>query len=295
MSDKPDNYEWINILGNTVHRSEFYKLLFFAFVVLSVILGLATYFVWPILFPEPTKSAEVIEAEQAEAVEVITEEEVDPLELFFEQHFAATRYNEIESIRASGTYSSGEVEMEIVFLAKNPHFYKQTLVYKNTKIEAGYDGAQLWYAQSHPVVDVSDASLLKLNRALAMLECAIPCLTWEYEKGEESQGDFQLMAEDVWNGRQCLVVKNLGLLDSPVYHYIDAETGLELYRRSSVAIDERRRKDVELFYLPALEDSDYTLPSGYELHVDGVLYCTAQFDKIEVNRGLPDFLFQAKE
>lgn len=292
MSDKPDNYEWINVFGNTIHRTEFYKLLFFAFLACAVVVGSGLYLTWDYFFP--TRS-EVTEADQEQAVEVITEEVVDPRDVFFEQHFAATRYDEVESIRASGTYTSGEVQMKIVFLAKNPHFYKQTLLYKDVKVEAGYDGTQLWYKQSHAVVDDSDEALTKLNRALTMLECAIPCLTWEYEKSAEAKENFQLMGDETWDGRLCSVVKNLGLLESPVYHYIDAQTGLEVYRRSSVLIDDRRRKDVELFYLPPLEGLEYALPSGFELMVDGVLYCTAMFDKIEVNRGLPDFLFEAKE
>ena len=295
MSEKPDNYEWIFIFGTPIYRTEFYKLLAFAFLACFTVLGVAGYFFWGVFFPKPARESAVVEAEQAEAMEVITTEPVNPLEIFFEQHFAAMRYDEVESIRASGTYSSGSVEMEIIFLAKNPHFYKQTLVYQNTKIEAGYDGERLWYAQTHQVLNESDQALMTLNRALAMMECAIPCLTWEYEKGVEAQANFQLMPDEVWNGRACLVVKNTGLLDSPVYHYLDAETGLEVYRRASVIVDERRRKDVELFYLPPLENSEYALPSGFELHVDGVLYCTAKFDKIETNRGLPDFLFEAKE
>ena len=292
MSEKPDNYEWINVFGNTIHRTEFYKLLFFGFLVLSVVLGSLGYLTWSYFFPARTV---VTAADQVEAVEVMTEKVVDPRDVFFEQHFAATRYDEIESIRATGTYTSGDVEMELIFLAKNPHFYKQTLLYEQVKVEAGYDGEQLWYQQSHAVVDDSDEALTVLNRALSMLECAIPCLTWEYEKGPEAKENFQLMGDETWNGRHCLVVKNLGLLESPVYHYIDAETGLEVYRRSSVAIDARRRKDVELFYLPPLEGSEYALPGGFELHVDGVLYCTATFDQIEINRGLPDFLFEARE
>ena len=295
MSKKPDNYEWIFIFGTPIYRTEFYKLLAFGCLGCFTVLGVVGYFAWSVFLPKPARELAVVEVEQAEAMEVISTEPVDPLEQFFEQHFVATRYNEIESIRATGTYISGTVEMKIVFLAKNPHFYKQTLVYKHTTIEAGYDGSQLWYAQTHPVLDAADSSLNAMNRALAMMECAIPCLSWEYEKGVEAQANFQLMPDEVWNGRACLVVKNTGLLDSPVYHYLDAETGLEVYRRASVIVDERRRKDVELFYLPPLENSEYALPSGFELHVDGVLYCTAKFDKIETNRGLPDFLFEAKE
>ena len=295
MNKKPDNYEWIFIFGQSFHRAELYKLVAFTLVALSTVFGVLAYVFWGYFFPEPIRDVAVVEAEQIEATEVITKEPDDPLDIFFENHFAATRYNDVESIRALGTYTSGEIELEFKLLAKNPHFYKQTLTYKDRVIEAGYDGERLWYKQSHQILDESDAALLKLNRSLAMLECSIPGLTWEYEKGEEAEGDFQLMPDEVWNERDCLVVKNLGLLDTPVYHYLDKETGLELYRRSSVQIDARRRKDVEIVYAAPLEGCEYPMPSGFELWLDGVLYCTAKFDKIEFNKGLPDFLFEAKE
>lgn len=292
MSEKPDNCEWIFIFGTPIHRIEFYKLLAFALLGGVTLLGVVGYIAWGIASPKSAGEAALVEAAQAQAVGRVSAEPVAPLEQFFAQHFAATRYNEIESIRATGIYIASTVQMKIVFLAKNPHFYKQTVRYKQTSVEAGYDGSQFWYAQTHPVLDTKDPSLNAMNRALTMMECAIPCLTWEYEKGTEAQANFQLMPDEVWNGRPCRVLKNYGLLESPVYHYLDSGTGLELYRRSSVAVDERHRKDVELFYLPPLADSTYALPGGFELYVDGVLYCTAQFDQIEINRGLPDFLFR---
>ena len=295
MSNKPDGYEWIFVLGFPIPRSEFYKLLFFGLSALSVIVGLVVYFCWGLFFPEVARDAEVVEAEKVIATEVITVEEKDDVEVFFEDHFAATRYNEVESIRAVGTYSSGEVEMEFTLLAKNPHFYKQSLRYKDRLIEAGYDGSDLWYHQSHAILDESDEALMAFNRSLAMLECSIPALTWEYEKGEDATVEFQFMPNEMWNQRECLVVRQIGLLDSPVYHYLDKETGLELYRRSSVKIDERRRKDVELIYADPLEDAKYPIPGGFELWVDGVLYCTAVFEKIDVNPGLPNFLFEPRE
>ena len=295
MSEKPDGYEWIFVLGYPIPRGEFYKLLLFGLSALSIVIGLVVYFCWGLFFPQAARDEKVVEAEQEIATEVITEVIKSELDLFFEDHFAATRYNEVESIRAVGTYTSGEVEMEFTLLAKNPHFYKQSLKYEDRLVEAGYDGEALWYRQSHPILDESDEGLLSFNRSLAMLECSIPALTWEHEQGEDSTVDFQLMPNEMWNQRECLVVRQIGLLDSPIYHYLDKETGLEVYRRSSVKIDERRRKDVELIYAAPLEDAKYLIPAGFELWVDGVLYCTASFEKIDVNPGLPNFLFEAGE
>ena len=144
MSDKADGYEWIFVLGFPIQRSEFYKILFFGLSALSVVVGLVVYFCWGLFFPKAARDEEVVEAEQMIATEVITVGKKDKVDVFFENHFAATRYNEVESIRAVGTYTSGEVEMEFTLLAKNPHFYKQSLRYQDRLVEAGYDGSGLW-------------------------------------------------------------------------------------------------------------------------------------------------------
>lgn len=44
-----------------------------------------------------------------------------------------------------------------------------------------------------------------------------------------------------------------------------------------------------------MEGLDYPIPSGFELWVDGRLFCTAEFEKIEINRGLMNYLFQEPE
>jgi hypothetical protein len=48
-------------------------------------------------------------------------------------------------------------------------------------------------------------------------------------------------------------------------------------------------------YAAPLEGADYPIPAGFELWMDGVLYCTARFDQIDVNVGLPNFMFQERQ
>lgn len=203
----------------------------------------------------------------------------------------------MNSIRALGTYTSGDIVMQLTQLAKQPRYYKQVLALNGRELHAGFDGHELWFKQNHPIVDESDEPLMRLNRALAMLECSIPAIVWEYENALSNEEPevlnyFELLPEVEWQGRTCIVVKNTRMLDGPVFHYIDKASKLELYRRASVQISERSLRDVELFFKDPLEDSFYPLPSGFELWVDGQLYCTADFDKVEVNRGLAGYLFR---
>ena len=103
------------------------------------------------------------------------------------------------------------------------------------------------------------------------------------------------MPEAEWNRHPCTVIKNNSLIpETAVYHYFDKETGFEHYRRASIKVDERRFKDAELFFSEPLEDA-YGLPSKVELLVDGRVSYKIAFDKILVNQGLPNFLFEKGE
>ncbi len=297
MDKRPKNYDWVVIWGHTFHKAELVKLAcifgFFFLVALGVAGYLGNYY-WQAHKEKLAQTEEEVEA----AVEEKERRTQDPVRRFIENHFAVTRFNEVNSIRAVGTYTAGDVVLDFTLQGKQPRFYKQTLKANGRKIEAGFDGKELWYRQNYPLLDQEDEGLQQLNRALAMLECSIPCIAWEYEEEglveerEQSTASFQLLPETQWNGRPCQVVKNLRMLDTPVYHYIDSETGLELYRRASVTIGERRQKDVELFFKEPMEGLDYPLPSGFELWVDGRLFCTVEFESVEVNRGLMNYLFQ---
>lgn len=295
--------EWVTILGHPFHRDELVKLLIIGFLFILVVGGTVGYFIWKV-FDDQKRFREIVAEEEVAAEEreftflpnQLAEAVVEsPVEHFLFSHFAATRFNEVKSIRAIGTYTSGEVELEFTLMGKHPRFYKQVLKGYGKVLEAGYDGNELWYRQSDQLLDTNDESLTKLNSALAMLECSIPCLAWEYNTEgdkEVNELNFELLPEVEWNGRPCIIVKNFSMLENPVYHYIDKDTGLELYRRSLVRISERREKDVEIFFKEPMEDLEYPITSGFELWIDGKLHATASFDKVEVNRGIANYLFE---
>lgn len=300
MNKKPISSDWIVIWGQTVHKMELMKL--------GCVLGLliltggvvAAYLGHYYRQAHEEKLAKV-EQQRETTLGERKQSAKEPVQRFIDTHFAKTRYDEVNSIRATGTYTADGVVLDFKLFGKQPRFYKQVIEANGRKIEAGFDGNALWYRQNYPLVDKADEGLRALNRALAMLECAIPCVAWEYEKEgliekrEESPASFQLLPEADWNGKRCQIVKNLRMLDTPVYHYFDSETGLEVYRRASVTLDARRQRDVEIFYKEPMGDLEYPIPSGFELWVDGRLFCTVQFETMEINRGLMNYLFQEPE
>ena len=52
--------------------------------------------------------------------------------------------------------------------------------------------------------------------------------------------------------------------------------------------------EVEYRYLSPLPGSEYKLPSGAEVYIDGALYGTTKHEKFEMELIMPDFLFQQR-
>lgn len=293
MKSKDKIETYVFIMGQSFPRSELIKLALIALLVLLMLAagGVYLYLDWKTGVEQRIAQAEELQELEAEAA--IEAADQNPLIAFFDFYLEQTNFDEIDSIRAVGPYRVGEVEMELTFLAKRPGLYRQSLSRGPLLIEFGYDGDTVWFSQSRDVVNSSDPDLMNLNKALATLESSIPTLAWEYNPQDPSD-QFERMPDVVWQEHECFMIKNTGLLEGgiPVYHYIDKGTGFERYRRASVQISPKRFKDVELFYDPPLEGSEYPVPGGMELYLDGRLYYNVDFESIRVNQGIASYLFE---
>lgn len=286
MKSPDDTEPYVFIFGQSFPRSEIIRLCFIAgFTIVMIILMIGGVFLY-------LNSREGVEVREAKFEELAAVKAVDPLRQFYGGYLRKTRFDQVDSIRAVGIYDVNEIEMEFTFMAKRPRLYRQKFRKDGNLIEIGYDGEEVWFKQSYDTVDSDDPALMRLNRALAILESTIPCLAWDYDIEKPLDG-LELMSESLWQGHECYVIKNTKLFDDfPVYHYIDRLIGIERYRRASIEIAPGRFRDAELFYDPPLQGSVYPIPSGMELMLDGRLFYKVNFDTVDVNKGVPTFLFE---
>lgn len=213
-------------MGHSFHKMEFLKIIIFVMVAVIIASGIGVYFLYDYMTVR-VEEEELLEQHIAFADQPI--EAPDPVEAFLKNHFAVTRFNEVNSIHARGSYRMGELEVDIELLAKQPRYYKQIIRIGDRVLEVGFDGEELWYKETARILNTDDPAYLELTTVLAMLECAIPCLAWEYENGIEAKEitifeDFEILPDAEWDGRDCFIVKNMRLLDVPV---------LPLYRKGN--------------------------------------------------------------
>jgi len=297
---KNKNESYVFILGQSFPRVELIKLGFIAFLVVLIPMGGGVFWFLDWREQQLARPGKLEETSLIEESAVLAKAETDPLEVFFQDYFALTRLDRVDSVRALGAYEAEGLSLDCTFLAKRPRLYRQTFRRDATEIKYGFDGEQVWISQNPEALDGKDSKMLNgkdselttLNRHVVLLESAILCLAWGYGSKVVDPA-FECMPDAVWNGHACYVIKNTGLIKgSAVYHYIDKITGFEWYRRVTVQVAVGRSKDVELLYDLPLDDSEYPLPSGMELRLDGVLRHNVNFTRVQVNMGLASFLFR---
>ncbi|MGJ8638173.1 MAG: hypothetical protein ACSHYA_02165 [Opitutaceae bacterium] len=293
MKKDPSIEAYHIIFGQSFPRRELIKLAVIALIIIAAVSTTAflIYKDWRETIDAKTEKLEATEIQRVE-IKKEAKEELTPIMAFFETYLAQTKMDSVQTIRARGTYKIGDLELDLTLIGKNPNLYRQTLKYEKTTIDFGFDGDEAWLHQSQKVIDTSDEGLMVFNQNLGILETTIPCLGWDYGPNELLP-HLQLMPDTVWNGIDCILIKNTGLIDdTAVYHYIDKNTGFEHYRRASLNASGNSYKDAEIFFQPPLDDVEYPIPGGIVFHLDGRLYYTVTFDKVSVNAGIANFLFE---
>jgi hypothetical protein len=133
MSKKPEDYKWVFILGQPVHKAELNKIFILAALLLALLIVCSV------------DAYRYITEEFAnqEALPSVLAEELHPVEAFMNGYLETTGHGSINSLRGVGNYQVGAIEMEIQLLAKPPHFYRQDLSIQGYTLEVGYDGDEL--------------------------------------------------------------------------------------------------------------------------------------------------------
>jgi len=208
-------------------------------------------------------------------------------------HGQASGLSEIESLALTGSYESFGHKFELGIFGKKPGLFRQSLTINGLEIIAAFDGKRYW--QDNPFSESYEKEapgLEQWNDQILLLECAYAALVWQYEMFGVQK--LSIIEEKDIGGRQCHGIRNLGLLHSPVVHYIDVESGLEL-RRSSLLDNGVSQIHVTLDYKyidNAVHHSGLRNLSGYDLYLDDALIAQATIKSQRVNQGVMSWMFE---
>ena len=131
------------------------------------------------------------------------------------------------------------------------------------------------------------------NRLFLLLQLSIPALGW-LDLSLPLEASYELLPDTEWNGRAVSAIRNRSY-QTPILHYIDTETALELRRTGTVTTEDGGEHLVELIFSAPAAGLPVAFPSGYECRLDGNKVNSVKFTKYDFDKWLPDILFKPKE
>jgi hypothetical protein len=294
MSKHTTNTNWVLILGHPFQRSELIK--FFVLILSFIILisAVAIFYVKSeIAAREDRVEAIQLANLQAEAQSNAANDLAKQSE-WLEAYLVDGTFREMQSFLVKGSLKFENFEVNLSLSGKQPNRYRQQVERNGRISETGFDGQRIWHLENFTSTEEVDESILEFRKMLSLFQVSFPYLAWFHMEnavpGQESA--FKVIEKTEWEEKTCYVIRNSSLLSEPVYHYIDEQSGLEVYRRISIAFSDGTQKEIEIFYQPPAAEAEYPICQGYKLYVDGDLYAEAEFNKFSFNLGLMDFFFE---
>lgn len=216
-----------------------------------------------------------------------------PLRRLLEQHLGVTGFDQVNSYLAEGTVGV-DATNEIVLMGRASNLYKYKAKYSDSGavIEFGFDGSSSWL---RGVQSKLSREAAQYYTSLALLEGSMTHLAWSYLSADAAEyglnSVLELQPEEAWNGRSCAVVLSHGILPIPIYHYIDAETYREVYRRATLTNIEGDTIEVGVVFEAPEQNLHASFPQGYQLYIDGELHDDVTFSKFRLDRVILSSLF----
>ncbi|ADE53057.1 hypothetical protein [Coraliomargarita akajimensis] len=218
-----------------------------------------------------------------------------PLVTVLRKHRATVAIEDPESMAMVGSYAAYGATLDIAMFAKKPQLYRQSLVYNTTEINAGYDGRAYWQdmPQSGGQSDRPKDPKELLNDQFLILECSYLTLIWRLDS--ESLHALSLEEDQMIDGKRHHVIRNDSLLNFPVWHLIDAESGLETARKSQMqAAGATLDVQIRYSYTTVQNENDESSQqlSAYKLIIDGEVSSHAKLDSVHYNKGVMPWMFK---
>lgn len=231
----------------------------------------------------------VVDDESSAVSDVI---DTNTFDLLLQKHLHASGQAGIESMSYIGTYQTRGIAFDLIILSKRLKLFRQTLKYKQLRIEAGFDGQNYW--QHNPLSaneDSAPSPAKLLNAELVQLQCSQGILSWAYEKSGRAGLSFEGQVER--SGRMYYVIQNEALVNQIVRHYIDVESCLEVRRETILQLqDAEFPVQIEYQYSDRAKARRPVVADSYQLFFAGSELASVTIDSVRTNAGIMPWMFE---
>jgi len=233
----------------------------------------------------------VAEATETDAQATLQEEKqfsapANTLEQVLERHLEVTGYGACSSFILKGIAENQDTKVAANLMAIRPNLYKLKTKYElnGKEVQFGYDGQQGWL--KHEWLKEVNLGNIDFFMQVALFESSLMHLAWTYQSELALKLGInkflQRLPQERWQGRTCEVIMSRGLLPITMYHYLDAETYAEVYRKAEI-VDGTKSILVEMKYSGTKKIGDSLAGIHCQLYFDGELHEALDWAKVRLN------------
>ena len=241
----------------------------------------------------------VAEATETDAQATLQEEKqfsapANTLEQVLERHLEVTGYGACSSFILKGIAENQDTKVAANLMAIRPNLYKLKTKYElnGKEVQFGYDGQQGWL--KHEWLKEVNLGNIDFFMQVALFESSLMHLAWTYQSELALKLGInkflQRLPQERWQGRTCEVIMSRGLLPITMYHYLDAETYAEVYRKAEI-VDGTKSILVEMKYSGTKKIGDSLAGIHCQLYFDGELHEALDWAKVRLNPVMLSALF----
>lgn len=264
---------------------------------LIVAFSVVAFLLWQDRRSVDATAVSIPEKEQQKVDEVEAATEISQTVQVLERHRKAIDMDDCESLVWEGVYTTRGLDFELSIFAKRPDLFRHRLAYQGVEIISAWDGHRYW--EHNPTSELGDRAVVRhaINQAMLKMQASPASVLWHYlEKGSDV---FSWIEQKESEGRICDILSHEGLLNVPVYHFIDAESGYEMRREATIMIGAEKMQISVQFQHATHEQPDEIkeprLPMGYHLFLNDLLIAKASFKDYRLNRGVVSWMFERLE
>lgn len=204
-------------------------------------------------------------------------------------HYAALPAGEVRSFSVAGRYLVDEIDYQFENYAKESDRYRQSITKNAIEHKSVFNGERYFETRDSELVEDKTVGLERLNPYILKMEAAYYALPWTFLDSGETK--LRILKPESVMGANALLIENTDLIDVPVLHCLDPETGLEIAREATVLLDEQAHKILIEYNYSKGSGSGARL-KGYTVKIDGVVTSSAKIDSMRFNIGMPDWFFE---
>jgi outer membrane lipoprotein-sorting protein len=197
-------------------------------------------------------------------------------------------WQNLESIKMSGTSSMQGMEFPMTIYSKRPNLEKvEVLVQGMLLVPQAYDGKIAWTV--NPFMGDEEPTKLdeETTRTMASEEFENEFINYK-KKGHS----VEFLGEEEFESKTIYKIRMTKKLGGEILYYFDAENYLPVMIRAVAESGPMKGQAVETYMSDYREVDGAFLPFAMESKVSGSTLWSAQMDNVEINSDLPDKLFK---